>query len=343
MSTPAESTTHAASGRLERGRLEPWVSFLRAHAAITRELSAQLQRGHGLTLNDYEVLLHLARADGGRMRRVDLAESVILTASGITRLLDGLERSGFVCKETCASDRRVSYAKLTAEGAAKLREAGRHSPRRCRRALPRPLLGLGAGHSGRAARTPADDRGGLPRRGRRLRRLNREPFEVASRGAGTRPPAASSASNFPRCTMRPCSSTTISSARRTVARRWAMMIDVRPWSSGRGRARSAPPPAGRCSRSPRRRSGSAGRRAVRARSRSAAARLPTARRPLRAPHAAAPSRSGARSARRRRRAATSATISSVASGRAKRTLSAMRSGEQERILQHDPELAPVRA
>jgi DNA-binding MarR family transcriptional regulator len=102
MSTPTESTTRTVTGGLDA-----WVSFLRAHAAITRELSAQLQRGHGLTLNDYEVLLHLARAEGGRMRRVDLAESVILTASGITRLLDGLERSGFVCKETCASDRRV--------------------------------------------------------------------------------------------------------------------------------------------------------------------------------------------------------------------------------------------
>lgn len=103
--------------------LEAWVSFLRAHAAITRELSAQLQREHGLTLNDYEVLLHLSRADRGMMRRVDLAQSVLLTASGITRLLDGLERSGYVCKETCDSDGRVSYAKLTSAGAAKLREA----------------------------------------------------------------------------------------------------------------------------------------------------------------------------------------------------------------------------
>jgi DNA-binding MarR family transcriptional regulator len=121
MSTPTESTTRAELA----ARLDPWVSFLRAHAAITRELSAQLQRRHGLTLNDYEVLLHLSRADGGRMRRVDLAESVILTASGITRLLDGLEVSGLVCKETCASDRRVSYAKLTPAGTAKLREAGK--------------------------------------------------------------------------------------------------------------------------------------------------------------------------------------------------------------------------
>ena len=104
-------------------QLEAWVSFLRSHAAITRELSAQLQREHGLTLNDYEVLLHLSHADDGRLRRVDLAERVLLTASGITRLLEGLESSGFVVKETCASDARVSYAKLTEAGAAKLKRA----------------------------------------------------------------------------------------------------------------------------------------------------------------------------------------------------------------------------
>jgi DNA-binding MarR family transcriptional regulator len=103
--------------------LESWVSFLRAHAAITRELSAQLQREHGLTLNDYEVLLHLSHAEGGMLRRVDLAERILLTASGITRLLEGLEGSGFVGKETCKSDARVSYAKLTESGAEKLRAA----------------------------------------------------------------------------------------------------------------------------------------------------------------------------------------------------------------------------
>jgi DNA-binding MarR family transcriptional regulator len=104
-------------------QLEAWVSFLRSHAAITRELSAQLQREHGLTLNDYEVLLHLSHADDGRLRRVDLAERVLLTASGITRLLEGLESSGFVSKETCASDARVSYAKLTEAGEVKLKRA----------------------------------------------------------------------------------------------------------------------------------------------------------------------------------------------------------------------------
>jgi DNA-binding MarR family transcriptional regulator len=104
-------------------QLEGWVSFLRAHAAITRELSAQLQREHDLTLNDYEVLLHLSHADGGRMRRVDLAQRVVLTASGITRLLEGLERAGYVRKESCSSDARVSYAALTDAGREKLRAA----------------------------------------------------------------------------------------------------------------------------------------------------------------------------------------------------------------------------
>jgi DNA-binding MarR family transcriptional regulator len=97
-------------------RLDAWVGFLRSHAAITRQLNVDLLTAHGLTLNDYEVLLHLSSAEGGMMRRVDLAESVLLTASGITRLLDGLERAGYVEKARCASDARVSYAKLTDEG-----------------------------------------------------------------------------------------------------------------------------------------------------------------------------------------------------------------------------------
>ena len=104
-------------------RLDAWVGFLRSHAAITRQLNVDLLTAHGLTLNDYEVLLHLASAEDGMMRRVDLAESVLLTASGITRLLDGLERAGYVEKARCDSDARVSYAKLTDDGRDKLREA----------------------------------------------------------------------------------------------------------------------------------------------------------------------------------------------------------------------------
>ena len=105
--------------------LDAWVRFLRAHAAVTRELSAELVRTHDLTINDYEVLLHLSRAPERMMRRVDLAESVLLTASGITRLLDGLERAGYVCKVRCESDARVSYACLTGAGVEQLARARR--------------------------------------------------------------------------------------------------------------------------------------------------------------------------------------------------------------------------
>ena len=102
---------------------QAWVSFLRAHAAITRQLNADLLNQHGLTLNDYEVLLHLSRASDGMMRRVDLAESVLLTASGITRLLDGLERAGYVDRAADQNDARVTYAVLTDAGYEKLRDA----------------------------------------------------------------------------------------------------------------------------------------------------------------------------------------------------------------------------
>jgi len=106
-------------------RLRSWRAFLRAHAAVTRELNADLVARDGLTINDYEVLLLLSRAEERKMRRVDLAARVLLTPSGITRLLDGLERCGFVERAECATDRRVTYAKLTDAGLAKLREAAR--------------------------------------------------------------------------------------------------------------------------------------------------------------------------------------------------------------------------
>jgi DNA-binding MarR family transcriptional regulator len=100
-----------------------WVRFLRAHAALTRELSSRLEAVHELTLSDFDVLVQLYYADGRRMRRIDLARSVLLTASGITRLLDGLESSGLVGKERCDSDARVTYAVLTDAGVRKIEEA----------------------------------------------------------------------------------------------------------------------------------------------------------------------------------------------------------------------------
>ena len=113
------------TGQSTPTELVPFVNFLRAHAAVVRELSSELVSAHGLTINDFEVLLRLSRADGSRMRRVDLAQEVLLTPSGITRLLEGLERSGFVERVACKEDLRVSYAQLTSAGRSKLRAAGK--------------------------------------------------------------------------------------------------------------------------------------------------------------------------------------------------------------------------
>ena len=100
-----------------------WGGLLRSHAALTRAMNAQLVAEHGLTLSDYDVLVHLANSPDRRMRRIDLANSVLLTASGVTRLLDRLEAEGWVCKEHCKSDARVTWAVLTESGFEKLEQA----------------------------------------------------------------------------------------------------------------------------------------------------------------------------------------------------------------------------
>jgi DNA-binding MarR family transcriptional regulator len=94
-----------------------------AHAALTRELSAQLVEQHGLTMSELEVLLLLSRAPERAMRRVDLSREVRLSPSGITRMLDRMEATGLVAKGSCKEDARVSYAVLTKAGSDKLREA----------------------------------------------------------------------------------------------------------------------------------------------------------------------------------------------------------------------------
>jgi DNA-binding MarR family transcriptional regulator len=105
--------------------LTAFVRLLRGHASVTRALNAQLQAEFGLTINDYEALVRLSRAEDGQMRRIDLANELVLTASGVTRLLDGLERAGYVKKASCASDARVTYAVLTDDGRMRFEEASR--------------------------------------------------------------------------------------------------------------------------------------------------------------------------------------------------------------------------
>ena len=123
--TTTTKTPASAPDRLDRRVPPAWPRFVRAHATIMSTMDAHLQAAHGLTINDYEVLLALARAPERRMRRVDLAGQVLLTQSGITRLLQGLERAGLVERAACDTDRRVVYACLTDDGHALMREASR--------------------------------------------------------------------------------------------------------------------------------------------------------------------------------------------------------------------------
>jgi DNA-binding MarR family transcriptional regulator len=107
----------------ESRAVDAWVRLLRGHAGMRRAVTAQLQSDHGLTVNEYEALLLLSRAQDNHMRRVDLADSLQLTPSGVTRLLDGLRERGFVDKEECPGDARVTFAVLAGAGHEKLRQA----------------------------------------------------------------------------------------------------------------------------------------------------------------------------------------------------------------------------
>lgn len=102
-----------------------WVRFLRAHTTITGRMDAALRDAHAITLREYEILLALAQAPDRRLRRVDLAAAVLLTQSGVTRILEPLERRGLVGREQSAEDRRVTFATLTPDGRALVRKAAR--------------------------------------------------------------------------------------------------------------------------------------------------------------------------------------------------------------------------
>lgn len=116
-------TSQVLTAHVSSPALDAWVRLLRSHAAISRTLSADLLAEHGLTINDYEALLLLARSEDGYLKRIELADGLLLTPSGVTRLLDGLERAGYVEKGLCPTDARVHYAVLTEEGRRKLAEA----------------------------------------------------------------------------------------------------------------------------------------------------------------------------------------------------------------------------
>jgi DNA-binding MarR family transcriptional regulator len=108
---------------LDETELRAWRGLLRAHAMLVKRLDAELEAEHGLPLTSYEVLLHLARTDGCKMRMCEIAESVLLSRSGLTRLVDRLERDGYVERTSCPDDARGAFARLTDAGRAKLEAA----------------------------------------------------------------------------------------------------------------------------------------------------------------------------------------------------------------------------
>jgi DNA-binding MarR family transcriptional regulator len=104
-------------------RLAAWSTFLRAHARVVRELERELQADQDLALTDYDVLVQLAAADERRLRMSELADRLLLSRSGVTRLVDRLVSDGLVERVVCESDRRGQWAALTDAGYDRLRRA----------------------------------------------------------------------------------------------------------------------------------------------------------------------------------------------------------------------------
>ena len=96
--------------------LTAFARLMRAQTVLKRELEAEVLTPRGLTFNDFEALLHLSKAFENRLRRVDLVELLMLTPSGVTRLLEGLQEAGLVENVQCTDDARVTWARLTQEG-----------------------------------------------------------------------------------------------------------------------------------------------------------------------------------------------------------------------------------
>jgi DNA-binding MarR family transcriptional regulator len=103
-------------------QLDAWRAFIRAHAALLDVLGRELEAERGVPLTFYDVFVNLSEA-GGRLRMSDLADAVVLSRSGVTRVVDRMEKAGYVRRERCPSDRRGSFAVLTPKGRRALRDA----------------------------------------------------------------------------------------------------------------------------------------------------------------------------------------------------------------------------
>jgi len=109
--------------RRDDPRIGAWRAFLRAHAQVVRRLERELAEEQGLALTDYDVLVQLAGADQRRLRMSELADRLLLSRSGVTRLVDRLVADDLVERVTCNDDRRGQWAALTDAGLRRLRAA----------------------------------------------------------------------------------------------------------------------------------------------------------------------------------------------------------------------------
>jgi DNA-binding MarR family transcriptional regulator len=119
----SESARRNGGERLTELEAGAWAEFLRTHAMLVRRLHDELRRAHGLPLSSYDVLTQLESADERRMRMSELADAVLLSRSGLTRLVERLERDGLLERADCPGDARGSYAVLTDAGVERLHEA----------------------------------------------------------------------------------------------------------------------------------------------------------------------------------------------------------------------------
>lgn len=113
MPTPAPA---AGTRLLDERELGAWRGFLHTHRALVAVLDDELQRDHDLPLSSYEVLLLLAESPQGRMRMGELADGLLLSRSGLTRLVDRMEQRGLVERVRCEDDARGLFAGITAKG-----------------------------------------------------------------------------------------------------------------------------------------------------------------------------------------------------------------------------------
>lgn len=120
---PGDHPSTASEPIVPSRELAAWRAFLTAHARITDVLARELREGTGLPLTWYDVLVQLSEAEGRRLRMQELADRVLLSKSGLTRLIDRMEQEGYVSRYPCEDDRRGTWAQMTEAGYETIRAA----------------------------------------------------------------------------------------------------------------------------------------------------------------------------------------------------------------------------